>query len=185
MYPLRNATREGYLAVDPALLEVRAEEEGVKALTPEQRAASLTLQPLTLREAAAFVLTHHRHHAPPQGGLFAVGCSLDGVVVGAAIIGRPVARMNDDGWTAEVTRCTTTGAKNACSMLYRAAWRAARALGYRRLITYTLASESGVSLKACAFSCIGERGGGSWSRKGRPRVDSHPLGQKLLWEVRA
>ena len=91
----------------------------------------MTLQPLTLTEATAFVERVHRHHKAPQGGLFAVGASEGETIVGAAIVGRPVARMNDDGWTAEVTRLATTGERNACSMLYGACWRAARALGYR------------------------------------------------------
>ena len=102
-------------------------------------------------------------------------------MVGAVIVGRPVARMNDDGWTAEVTRCVTNGARNGCSILYGAAWRAARAMGYRRLITYTLPEEGGSSLKASGFRLIGEAGGGSWSRKDRPRVDKHPLQKKPVW----
>ena len=114
---------------------------------------SLEIQPCTLREATRFVLDHHRHHRPPQGGLFAIALSTSELGVrGVVIIGRPVARMNDDGFTAEVTRCCTLGDKNACSMLYGAAWRAARALGYRRLITYTLATEPGTSLVASGFT---------------------------------
>lgn len=107
-------------------------------------------------------------------------------VVGCSVIGRPVARMNADGWTAEVTRlCVLEGIANGCSMLYRASWRAARALGYRRLLTYTLASENGASLRGAGFKLLGVRGGGSWSRKDRPRVDTHPLEQKQLWELTA
>jgi hypothetical protein len=145
--------------------------------------APLALQPITLREARAFVSAKHRHHAAPQGGLFAVACSSGDDVRGVAIIGKPVARMNNDGYTAEVTRLCTLGDKNACSMLYAAAWRAARALGYRRLLTYILATEPGVSLRAAGWKLIGEAGGGSWSRKSRPRVDTHPTQLKMLWEV--
>jgi L-amino acid N-acyltransferase YncA len=144
--------------------------------------ATLKLQPVTLREARAFVSAHHRHHAAPQGGLFAVACSIGMEVCGVAIIGKPVARMNNDGFTAEVTRLCTLGHKNACSMLYAAAWRAARALGYRRLLTYILATEPGTSLRAAGWKLVGEAGGGSWSRKYRPRVDTHPMQLKLLWE---
>ena len=104
-------------------------------------------------------------------------------VRGVAIIGRPVARMLQDGWTAEVTRLCTLGDKNACSMLYAASWRAARALGYRRLITYTLQREGGASLRASGWKLVGAAGGGTWDRKNRPRVDTHPLEQKQLWEV--
>ena len=75
------------------------------------------------------------------------------------------------------------GTPNACSMLYRAAWRACKALGWRRLITYTLAEESGVSLRAAGFKEIGKAGGGSWSVPSRPRVDKHPTQVKIRWEI--
>ena len=144
---------------------------------------NLRLTPITLREARAFVARHHRHHRAPQGGLFAVACACDAEVVGVAIIGKPVARMLADGFTAEVTRLCTLGQHNACSMLYAAAWRAARALGYRRLVTYTLPSEGGGSLRASGWRLVGEAGGGSWSRADRPRVDLHPTQEKLRWEA--
>lgn len=143
----------------------------------------LTVVPCTLREARAFVAAHHRHHQPPQGGLFAVACAAEGRVCGVAIVGKPVARMLADDFTAEITRLCTTGERNACSLLYASAWRAARALGYRRLVTYTLAEEGGASLRAAGWRCIGEAGGGAWSRKDRPRVDTHPLQSKLRWEA--
>ncbi len=159
------------------------------------------LTPITLREANAFVEAHHRHHDPVVGCICCVavaarreigdsrpggagyGMHMD-CVVGVAIIGRPVAPMLDGGWTAEVLRLCTDGTPNACSMLYGAAWRAVRALGYRRLVTYTLPGEGGASLRAAGWRCIGECGGGSWSRKERPLVDTHPLQAKLLWELR-
>lgn len=141
------------------------------------------LAPITLREARAFVGRVHRHHKAPAGGLFAIA-AVDGDSVRAvAIVGRPIARMLDDGWTAEVIRLASDGARNACSMLYSACWRAARAMGYRKLVTYTLAEEGGASLRAAGWRCIGEAGGGSWSRKDRPRVDLHPMQGKLRWEA--
>lgn len=144
----------------------------------------LELSPVTLMEAMEFVRAHHRHHRPPQGGLFAIGVASRGEIVGVAIVGRPVARhIAAEGYTAEVTRCCTLGRLNACSMLYGACWRAARALGYRRLITYTLQSESGTSLRAAGWRLIGEAGGGSWSRRRRPRVDLHPTQLKMKWLV--
>lgn len=143
----------------------------------------MVLQPITLRDARAFVAAHHRHHKAPQGGLFAVACANPEEVRGVAIIGKPVARMNNDGWTAEVTRCCTLGDANACSMLYAAAWRAARALGYRRLLTYTLISEQGASLRAASWKVIGQTQGGSWSRPSRLRADSHPTEQKTIWSA--
>lgn len=143
---------------------------------------SLRLVPVTLREAAAVVGRIHRHHRAPTGGLFAVGVADETDVRGVAIVGRPLARKLADGWTAEVLRVATDGARNACSMLLGAAWRAARALGYRRLVTYTLPEEGGASLRGAGWRCVGEAGGGSWSREQRPRVDLHPTQTKIRWE---
>jgi hypothetical protein len=143
----------------------------------------LSLQPITFAEACAFLKRNHRHHQPPIGWLFGVAVNDGEKVVGVATVGRPVARGNQDGYTAEVTRCCTDGTPHVASMLYGACWRAAKALGYGRLITYTLASESGTSLHASGWREIGRRGGGSWSCASRPRVDTHPLEQKTLWEA--
>lgn len=143
----------------------------------------LLLMPISLAEANEFVRAHHRHHAPVPGCKFCIGVALDGAVVGVAIVGRPVARMADNGWTLEVNRTCTDGTKNANSMLYGACRRAAWALGYRRLITYSLPEEGGVSLTAAGWKCLGETGGGKWSRESRPRVDTHPTQKKLLWEA--
>jgi len=142
----------------------------------------LELQPITFAEAKAFVTEHHRHHRPPVSHLFSVAVNNGKEVVGVAIIGRPCARMLQDGYTAEVTRVATDGTRNACSVLYGAAWRAARAIGYRRLVTYTLPEEGGASLRASGWKCLGSAGGGSWSRSGRPRVDTHPTQSKIRWE---
>lgn len=147
----------------------------------------LVLQPISFRNACAFIREHHRHHKPPQGWLF--GCAVENgeKVIGVVMVGRPVARMRQDGYTAEVTRLCTAGTdaerKNAASMLYAAAWRAARALGYKRLGTYILKSELGTSLKAAGWREIGATGGGSWHRENRPRDDKAPLEQKTLWEA--
>lgn len=149
---------------------------------------SLQVVPITLREAHAFVARVHRHHKPSRGGKFAIGASSGFRVVAVAVVGRPVSRrLQDGGWTAEVLRLAAVeGIKGACSMLYMAAWRACRAMGYRKLITYTLTSEPGTSLKAlesAGWRCIGECGGGTWDRAARPRVDEHPTQTKLRWEV--
>lgn len=143
----------------------------------------LSIIPLPLDEANAFVEQCHRHHSKVQGHKFSIGVVKDGVVVGAAIVGRPVSRYLDDGLTLEVTRSCTDGTPNANSALYGAARRAAFALGYKRLGTYTLTSESGASLRAAGWRLIGEAGGGSWNCKSRPRVDKHPMEPKLRWEV--
>lgn len=144
----------------------------------------LEITPINLGEANAFVAQHHRHHKPMPGAKFSIAISdKEGQVRGVAIVGRPVARMLDDGWTLEVNRCCTDGVKNGCSMLYGAAWRAAKALGYRKIITYTLVEEKGSSLKGAGWKLLGQRGGGSWGRQSRPRVDTHPLQIKLMWEA--
>lgn len=130
-----------------------------------------------------YVKDHHRHHRPPNGGLFAIGLAEGDQIVGVVIVGRPVARMLADGFTCEVTRLATDGTRNACSMLYRAAWRAAKAMGYRRLVTYTLPEEGGASLRGAGFRLIGSAGGGTWNRQTRPRVDLHPTQVKLRWEL--
>jgi transcriptional regulator with XRE-family HTH domain len=141
----------------------------------------LSLIPLSLQQAFAYIKQHHRHHRPPQGAKFAVGVAAGEQLVGVATVGRPVARGLDDGWTLEVTRVATDGTRNAPSMLYGAAWRAARAIGYRRLVTYTLPSESGTSLRGAGWRLLGQTTGGSWSCASRPRQDHHPLGPKLRW----
>ena len=145
----------------------------------------LQLQPITLAEANQFVREHHRHHAPVPGAKFCIAANDGEKVVGCAIVGRPVARMLDDGWTLEVNRVTTDGTRNACSFLYGACRRATFALGFKKLITYTLPEEGGASLRAAGWKCIGERGGGTWNRPngGRFRVDTHPTQIKLAWEV--
>lgn len=142
----------------------------------------LALAPCDLDAANAFVSEHHRHHPPVVGHKFSLAALLLGRLVGVAIVGRPVSRMRDDGVTLEVTRLCTDGTKNACSFLYGAAARAAFALGYARIGTYTLPQEGGASLRGAGWKLIGERGGGSWSRDERPRVDKHPTQGKLLWE---
>ena len=142
----------------------------------------LNLQPITYKEACKFIELHHRHHLPPQGWKFGIAVNDGQKVVGVITVGRPVARMLDDGWTLEVTRCATDGTRNAPSILYGTAKRAAFALGYKRIITYTLQSEPGTSLIAPNWKCLGEAGGGSWNRANRLRVDTHPTEQKTLWE---
>jgi hypothetical protein len=146
---------------------------------------SLRIVPITQKEAIAFVTEHHRHHKPPRGSLFQVAAADGERIVGVAIVGRPVSRHRQDGWTAEVTRLCTDGTRNACSKLYGAAWRVARELGYRRLGTYTLPDEGGASLRAAGWRLVGEAGGGTWSRSDRPRVDQAPTDTKWLWEVAA
>lgn len=143
----------------------------------------LQIVPIFQDEAFAFIEQHHRHHKKPVGSVFQIAVSLNDKIVGVAVVGRPVSRRLQDGFTAEVTRLCTDGTPNVCSKLYSACWRASKELGYRKLITYILSSEPGTSLTAAGWRLIGERGGGSWSVPSRPRVDKHPLQKKLLFEI--
>lgn len=146
--------------------------------------SKLTLVPVRIREAQEFVYKWHRHHDPTQGAIFAVGVADDNETLrGVAIVGRPNARMSQDGFTAEVLRVATDGCPNACSFLYQAAKRAAQAMGYRRVLTKTLLSESGVSLDAAGWKKLDESRGGTWSRPSRPRKDHHPTEPKMCWEA--
>lgn len=142
----------------------------------------LTLTTISLADANAFVARHHRHHKPVTGHKFSIGCTQNGELVGVAIVGRPVSRYLDDGLTLEVNRLCTTGAKNVCSFLYGAAARAAKALGYHKIITYILDTEPGTSLRAAGWVCAGVAGGKRWTGKRRPAVDLYPPQIKLRFE---
>ncbi len=142
----------------------------------------LILTPISLADANEFVRQHHRHHRPVVGHKFSIGCTENGVLVGVAIVGRPVSRYLDDGLTLEVNRLCTTGAKNVCSFLYGAAARAAKAMGYHKIITYTLDTEPGTSLRAAGWQCAGIAGGKRWTGKRRPAVDISPPQMKLRYE---
>lgn len=146
---------------------------------------SLTVVPVKFRDAAAFVESHHRHHRAPAGDIFRLGVAEDGVLVGVAMVGRPVARLLDDGATVEVLRTVTDGTQNANSMLYGACWRAAKALGYTRMITYTQTGESGASLHAAGWRVIAERPPhAGWDRPSRRRqLRGTEQIQRTLWEA--
>lgn len=145
---------------------------------------SLRVFPCTLKQANQIVNDLHRHHKPVVGHRFSIGVkSDDGIVRGAAIVGRPVARGVDQYLCAEVTRLVTDGTKNACSILYAAAARICREMGFRYIQTYILDSETGVSLRAAGWEFDGRTAGGDWntpSRKGR-RVDQ-PQEPKQRWK---
>ena len=148
---------------------------------------SLRLRPITQRAAFAFIAEKHRHHLPPRGAKFCIGVDDDNGLVGVATAGRPVARAFDDGYTIEVSRCCTDSTPFAASKLYAACWRAARAMGYTRLITYTLAREPGTSLVAAGYRVVyqtQDRPKG-WDTPSRRRIVKAPTEAKTLWEVTA
>ncbi len=141
--------------------------------------------PLHLKEANAFVTQHHRHNLPTVGGKFAVGAADDaGNLVGVAIAGRPVSRRLDDGKTLEVLRVATDGTPNACSFLYSRCARIARLMGYARVITYTLESEGGASLRAVGAKATGPLESHEWGNPGRPRRTQDVYHEKKFrWEL--
>jgi hypothetical protein len=142
--------------------------------------------PITFKKACEFVKEFHRHNKPPVGHKFSIGLENNNQLIGVAMAGRPVARHFDDGLTLEVNRTCTDGTKNANSMLYGAVWRAAKAMGYVRCITYTQAEECGSSLRAAGWIKVKElpsREG--WDCRSRPRKDIGTAGKdRILWEIR-
>lgn len=144
----------------------------------------MTIVPISLKQANTYVLTYHRHHKAVVGHKFSIGLT-NGTpdLLGCAIVGRPVARMLDDGFTAEVTRLCTNGQENACSMLYSACRRIAKEMGYKRIGTYILESESGISLKASNWKYHHTTQNGDWTRRkdGIRNTPEHLKGAKQYW----
>jgi hypothetical protein len=142
----------------------------------------LRIVPCVYREAAAYVGRFHRHHIPPRGTRFALAVAdEDGAIRGVALVGRPVARNLDDGWTLEVNRVATDGCENACSALYGAAKRAAKALGYSRLVTYIREDEPGTSLRAAGWENDGNVPPTSWNVPSRMRQDKTEVVGRTRW----
>lgn len=152
---------------------------------PWVESKSLQLVPISLRAANAWVDKVHRHHGSVRGHKFSIAVEADGVLVGVAIAGRPLARKFDNGHRLEVLRVATDGADNACSMLYGACARAGVGMGYKRhnIFTYILESESGTSLRASGWVPVARTSGGAWSRESRVRDDRHPLEGKIRWHA--
>jgi hypothetical protein len=142
---------------------------------------------VSIREATRFVQHHHRHHPPPRGALFALGVEADGDLIGVALVGRPIARALQDGRTAEILRLCTTGERNACSFLLGRCRRAAAALGYRRVLTYTMAAEGGASLRAAGYEQTELLPARSWAESSvrRERHDRHAIAERVRWEAAA
>ena len=143
----------------------------------------LEIKPIHLKAASEFVGQYHRHNLPPVGGKFAVSCWDGDHLCGVAICGRPVSRRLDDGMTLEIYRNCTDGTRNACSKLYGACVRIAKDMGYTKVITYTLKSESGASLKASNFICEGECGGLAWTGSRSRTYQVAPKEMKHRWVI--
>jgi hypothetical protein len=143
----------------------------------------LIIRPINLKDANDFVKEYHRHNLPTAGGKFAVSCYYCGVLVGVAICGRPVARKLDDGLTLEIYRNCTNGTRNACSKLYGACIRIGFDMGYEKIITYTLESENGASLKASNFINKGKAGRREWNGERKRQYKVAPKELKNRWEI--
>ena len=147
----------------------------------------LRVIPLTLAHANAAVAQWHRHHKPVVGHRFSLGVVQDRTaeLVGAAIVGRPVARGCDPYTTAEITRLVTDGSKNACSILYAACARVAKEMGFDLIQTYILEDESGVTLRAAGWEFAAYTAGGQWSHTdGKSRRTDQPTERKQRWQKR-
>ena len=141
----------------------------------------MRIAPCTYRDAAEFVNQNHRHHNASIGCKFCISVIDDNnQLCGVAICGRPVSRHLDNGEILEINRVCTDGTYNACSMLYGACCRIAKEMGYMKVITYTLESENGASLKASNFTCDGIAGGTHWTGK-RNRGINCPREMKKRW----
>lgn len=142
----------------------------------------MVIIPITLKKANEFVTQHHRHHKSVVGHKFSIGLLSQSEIIGVAIIGRPVARMADDGLTAEVTRLVTLGHKNACSKLYGAAARICKEMGYCKIQTYILESELGTSLKATGWIKEAVTQGREWKHTdNKPRRTDQPTENKVRY----
>lgn len=129
--------------------------------------------PLKLKQANKFIIDHHRHHNKVQGHKFSIGLHVNDKLVGVAVCGRPVSRHLDNGYILEITRLCTDGTKNACSKLYSSCAKIAKELGYNKIITYILDSETGHSLLATGWVCEGKGLGGlKWKRNDGIRTDT-------------
>ncbi len=145
-------------------------------------APRLTFAPITIKEQAAFVAQYHRHSSPRGSGKFAIQARYDDQMVGVALAGRPSARHLDDGLTVEVLRVCTDGTLNACSFLYGAVHRVAKAMGYRKAITYTLLTEPGSSVKAAGYTLAAATRPDDGQRPGRPRAKRDAV-PRNRWEL--
>lgn len=143
--------------------------------------ARVRVVPMVLKKAYPYVTEWHRHLSRPQGALFAVAAERAGEICGVAVVGRPNARNAQTGWRVEIIRVATNGAYNACSILYGACSRAAQALGYCEIVTKTLETEPGASLRAANFTEDGMTEGGEWSRPSRARKPAEEPGRKRRW----
>ena len=142
----------------------------------------MIIQPISLAAANSMVVQWHRHSGQVRGHRFSLGLFDElGPLLGVVIVGRPVSRVLDNGSTVEITRLTTDGTRNACSMLYAAACHEARRRGFSLCVTYTLATETGASLRAAGFTHVADVTPRQWDAPSRPRSRRTPV-PRHRWE---
>lgn len=141
----------------------------------------LKTRPTTLKEANAFVGKIHRHHDATVGHRFSFGAELAGELVGTVICGRPVAPKTEQYKILEVTRLCTDGTRNACSFLYGGAAKIGKIMGFQRIQTFILPTESGVSLKAAGWIFDGISHSSNKGFKNRDGRKDDPYGPKHRW----
>jgi hypothetical protein len=178
----RTVEMSGVTARTPADSALTNDAGGSEGGNP-RRSPPLRARPVTLEDANVFIRALHRHHKPVPGAKFAIGATTGEELVGVAVVSRPVARLTDQYAVAEVTRLCTNGHKNACSFLYGACARAAKAMGYDAIQTFTLPEEGGASLRAAGFEKVPNDSGGKWGRPSRVRLNDgqQPLAIKDKW----
>lgn len=148
--------------------------------------AAMEVTPVTLKDALNFVRKNHRHCTAPQGHKYSIGIKASDTLIGVVIASTPKARALDDGRTLELNRiCCDPAYRNAVSMVCGAAIRAARAMGYYRIVTYTLPQESGSSMRAIGFQQDGITSARptGWNCRSRPRSlpEKYPNTEKIRW----
>lgn len=141
----------------------------------------LTIKPISLKNANAYVMANHRHHGKVQGHKFSLSVWDGDRLCGVAIVGHPQSRRIDNESTLEVLRLCTDGTYNACSILYARCAKVGKDMGYEKIITYILESEQGTSLKASGWICEAENvGGTTWT--GKREKERHEFKQQSLFE---
>ena len=147
-------------------------------------AKNLKCIPLTLKEANAFVIEHHRHSKQCRGHRFSLGAVYKDELVGAAIIGRAINRYLDNRFTAEILRNSVLekAPKGTFIFLYSRAMKVWQSQGGKKILTYTLETEPGSSLKAVNFNAAAKTGffKGGWQNRSNRR-EYTPI-RKIRWE---
>jgi len=144
--------------------------------------------PITFEKACRFVNMHHRHHFNSHAHKWSIGYEEEGKLIGVGMIGRPLNRHLDDGLSLEITRvCVLENNPNVCSIIISALCRSAKSMGYKRVYTYTLESESGSSLKGCGFENMATTISKKWVRHRTIQTKlftnklDHLLENKIRW----